>query len=344
MLAGGALLSRVLRAWCLAGAALASCTFPDLRLTTDAAVDVPVVVDVSAVVDAPAPAPTPSCPLPTEHGCERVIVEGGTFTLGGEGRNGPSQPGVSVDDFVLDATEVTVRRYRRFVAAVDAGQVAGRLVVDYPPPGRSHFVVDTVGLGGRVGSDVACNWSPEARGDRDDQPINCVNWFGAMAFCIWDGGRLPTEAELEYAARWWRAGETPRTFPWGPQQPDCTHTQWRAGDPGGCPGDDGLTTRRVGSLAAGAVFGLLDLAGNVTEWCADEFVAYASAAAPNECWGRGPVRNPVCRSMAATDHTARGGSWTNHADESTQLQTVAREAVMARSALPTRGLRCARAR
>lgn len=316
---------------------------------SDAAVDAPEVAvmtadttDVSAPPDVPAMAPTPSCPGPAERGCARVGIGRGTFTLGGEGRSGPSQPGVSVDDFTLDAEEVTVRRFRRFVTALDAGQVAGRIVVDYPPPARSHFVIDTTALGAYLGTDAGCTWSPTPREDRDDQPINCVSWFGAMAFCMWDGGRLPTEAELEYVARWWLAGEAPRTFPWGPQQPDCTRAQWRAGDPGGCSGDDGLSTRRVGALVPGSAFGVYDLAGNVTEWCADEFLPYASTAAPNDCWGRGALRNPVCRSATTSEHSVRGGSWATRADEATQLQGLSRQSAPGRSGQPTRGLRCAR--
>lgn len=352
MLAGGAVLIRAVRAGGASLALLGACTFPGLEVVADASVDAPRDVTIDTIdvatadlVDAETFTPTPSCPSPGERGCARVRVEGGAFTLGGEGVNGPSQPGISVDDFTLDATEVTARRFRRFVAAMQRGDVAGRVVVDYPPPGRAHFTVDIATLGAYVDTGADCALRDPPVDAHDDHPINCVSWFAAMAFCIWDGGRLPTEAELEYTARWWRAGDAARTYPWGAGVPDCVRAQWRA-DPaasaGACAGEDGLSTRRVGSLAAGAVFGVYDLSGNVAEWCADEFLRLATTAAPNDCWGRGPARNPVCRTTATTDRATRGGHALTRADEASQLQTVARNATPARATVPSRGFRCAR--
>lgn len=314
---------------------------PDGVAIVDGAADSGVATDVT---DAPA-GPTPSCPRPDERGCARVVVEGGALTLG-DVTEGPPQPGVTVSTFVVDASEVTVRRFRRFVAALDGGAIAERLTVDYPPPGQSHFSVNTTMFGAYVSSGGVCTWSAEAREGLDDHPINCVSWFAAMAFCIWDGGRLPTEAEYEYTARWWRAGATPRTYPWGDAPPDCARAQWRPTtvDPSGCRGDDGLATRRVGSLAAGALFGVHDLAGNVSEWCADEFLPYASSARANECWGNGAVTNPVCRSMSVVEHSVRGGNWGVHVDEPRELSGVARQGASGRATLPLRGFRCVRSR
>lgn len=134
----------------------------------------------------------------------------------------------------------------------------------------------------------------------DDHPVVCVSWAEAVAFCLWlsqrDGReyRLPTEAQWEYAAR----GADGRIFPWG--------NFW---DPKRCNSADesagGRQTTPVGQFPEGASpHGVLDMAGNVWEWCADWFAPGYGSEAP-QADPLGPV--------AGNDRVCRGGSWMNHA-------------------------------
>ena len=101
----------------------------------------------------------------------------------------------------------------------------------------------------------SCNWEVEGKGNH---PVNCVDYHQATQFCAWIGGRLPSSEEWEYAAE---GGES-HIFPWGNNHPDPS----RACYSDGC----GSGTAPVESYAAGATrHGLLNMAGNVWEWTAN---------------------------------------------------------------------------
>lgn len=134
-----------------------------------------------------------------------------------------------------------------------------------------------------------------------DHPIVNVTWNDAKAFCEWSGGRLPTEAEWEYAARSGREGTK---YPWGDA---ISHEQANYGQEVCCGGlasgrDRWEYTSPVGSFDANG-FGLHDMIGNVWEWCADVY--------DGAYYGRSAGTDPR-NDSGGSARVVRGGSWVNY--------------------------------
>lgn len=198
----------------------------------------------------------------------------------------------TISTFRLDKYEVTVARFRRFVASGMGTQASP------PAPGAgAHpripgtgwdaawndlLVRDSAILRSKLAGDPLATWT-DASGANDRRPINDITWYEAMAFCIWDGGFLPTQAEWNYAAA---GGDEQRAYPWSNPPGDLTITTSHAsygelalngvgenrcfgdGDPR-CTVADLI---EVGSKPAGdGRWGQSDLAGNVSEWTLDYY-------------------------------------------------------------------------
>jgi formylglycine-generating enzyme required for sulfatase activity len=173
---------------------------------------------------------------------------------------------VFLDGFWIDRTEVSNQQYQR---CIDAG-------VCHPSRCRDGLQFDG-----------------------PDQPVVCINWKEAGNYCGWIGGRLPSEAEWEYAAR----GQTGAIYPWGDvfDGTRLNYCDQSCGRPrSDATFNDGqYYSAPVGTYPEGASWcGALDMAGNVSEWVEDGFAKYGSRT----------ERNPAGPLQAET-RVIRGGSW-----------------------------------
>lgn len=161
--------------------------------------------------------------------------------------------------FLLDRYEVTNARYRKFLRAADHSRC-------HPdePKGKDHTP--------RYWKDFNPLWEKKDLFTADERPVVGVDWYDAYAFAAWEGKRLPTETEWEFAAR----GTDGRRWPWG------NDWAWGRANIGGekrGEKDGFIYAAPVGSFPSGrSPFGCDDMAGNVAEWCAEGAVRGGSSA------------------------------------------------------------------
>jgi formylglycine-generating enzyme required for sulfatase activity len=282
------------------------------KAPADAGGDVTVDGDAASPTDATgdavdaaeaSPAEAPSCrpggagrndcgPQANESCCASPLVDGGTFLRSYDaGADASQEDPTTVSPFRLDRFEITVGRYRAFVDQLKAGWL--------PADGSGKHVHLNNGHGLNAGSesgwvsmtwdmylgatpgDLSCDpvtqtWTQTST-TGDDLPLTCLSWFEAYAFCIWDGGFLPSEAEWYYAAA---GGAQQRTYPWSkpPMSPDigCTDANYS-----GCPSSMAPWKGGFASPMGDSRWGQADLAGNLQEWVLDAF--QPSYPACNDC-------------------------------------------------------------
>ena len=229
-----------------------------------------------------------------------VFVPGGTFKYGSNysdiysnrqvaeaanrGKNGPEyfdweqpQTEVYVSPFFIGRCEVTNGEYRRFLADWKAGKVTSDLEYPLGPETIDH----TPYLSQRAELPF---WG-------ENQSVVGVSWIDAWAYCRWLGGRMPTEAEWEKAAR----GPDGRLWPWGNEFDPMRANTAESGN---------RRSLEVGTYLGGrSVYGALDMAGNAQEYCIDSFepTEYRFVRKKDPCL--------IERFPPSPKRTVRGGNW-----------------------------------
>jgi formylglycine-generating enzyme required for sulfatase activity len=209
--------------------------------------------------------------------CESPPVTGGSTFLdynGDKPHNLKNKP-VSVSSFRLDKYEVTVGRFRAFLQALPswrpkAGDGAHPLIKNsgWDPAwplasSEEDFAVALEAFNQTVqDADQQCHWGAASE-TSEDFPVGCLTWYELFAFCAWDEGRLPTNAEWFFAAA---GGSEQRVFPWSSPPSSTTIEEVFPGI--SLAGYKGL--KPVGSFVnSNSLWQQSDLFGNSTEWVLD---------------------------------------------------------------------------
>lgn len=257
--------------------------------------------------------PGPSCaglsdtcgPEHSESCCLSPVVWGGEFNRDND-VNFPAK----VADFRLDRFEITVGRFRAFVKGYPgnkpaAGAGAHPLISKsgWNPSWSSKLPVDQAALtaalkcGPALAPQGVQEWT-DAPGDNEHRPINCLTWYEAFAFCAWDGGRLPTEAEWNYAAA---GGGEQRLYPWSDPPSSATISDTYAVYFGRFPTPVGSESPQGDGKWRQA-----DLSGNAWEWMLDFY--------------KHVYKDQICVNCAnisinVAGRVTRGGNWYYAAQE-----------------------------
>jgi len=303
---------------------------------------------------APSDAGSTGCGPSQESCCTSLEVPCGayyrTYTNDGSGATGEANP-AAISGFRLDKYLVTVGRFRQFLTAWNGGS-------GYTPLAGSGKHTHLNGGNGLANSGtqgsyetgwlasynsnvvptnqnlITCNaqyttWTV-APGSQETFPMNCVNWYEAYAFCIWDGGFLPSEAEFEYASA---GGNQQREYPWGSKSPGTANQYAIYGcnygsDAGNCTGVTNIAPVGTAALGAG-LWGQLDLVGNLFEWNLDVSVPYVDPC--TDCAYLPGTAGPVIR----------GGDFQSAAAPNL-VSSYRNEGIYATDREQANGFRCAR--
>jgi len=318
---------------------------------------------------------------PSAHATESppgmVWIPGGEFAMGSVDplARPDEQPihRVRVDGFWMDITEVTNAQFARFVEATGYKTIAERPVdweelkkqvapgTPKPPdellqPGSLVFTPPDHPVDLRDYSQwwtwtLGADWRhPSGPGStidgHDNDPVVQIAFVDAVEYCVWAGGRLPTEAEWEFAAR---GGLEGKVNVWGDEPIDPKRANiWQGHFPDVNTKEDGFEHRAPVKSYAPNGFGLYDMAGNVWEWCSDLYRPDTYARIRLELGPTGVAVNPTGPKSsldprnpdAPESRVHRGGSFLCNDSYCASYRPSARMACPPDTGLEHLGFRC----
>ncbi len=214
-----------------------------------------------------------------------VLVEGGTFKMGSKTGDADAQKvhKVKLSSFYIGKYEVTNAEFAKFL-----NEKGNQIEDDY----------EWIDLEG-VWRNQKCriykqNDRFQVEKGYENYPISFVSWYGANAYCAWLGGRLPSEAEWEYAAQ---SGRKSKQFIKLLKKNKLENFAWFREISGDSVHSVGLKQPNL--------LGIYDMQGNVAEWCADWYAA--------DFYEKSERQNPV-NTTKAQFKVFRGGAWGNDAE------------------------------
>ena len=235
-----------------------------------------------------------------------VQIPAGIFIMGSNSGDSDEQPvhNVSLTEYYIDKHEVTNTKFARFLSAGNDSYYDTKMEII---PSEDIYI---------------------AQLNYENHPVVYIDWYGAKAYCEWEGKRLPTEAEWEMAAR----GTDGRTYPWGDGIDGTRANFWDSGDP-----YDNETTPagyyngfNNGTKDSPSPFGAYDMSGNAWEWVSDwydsSYYSYSLSINP-----QGPG--------SGNYRIVRGGSWVFN---SNNLRTAYRYSLDPSGKFSYTGFRCVR--
>lgn len=198
-----------------------------------------------------------------ESCCLRRDVPAGDFDMNLDA--GGKSERVHVNAFSMDKYEATVGRIRAWVRAGQPLPADGEVLHDDGKHGPIHWSAKTAAVQNEkqlAGWKRYDTWT----GGEEKRPKNSINWYTAAAFCHFEGGRLPTDAEWKYTVA---GGNEARPYPWGAEPPTPERAVYN------CTGDGNRSCSIADILPVGSRpkgegrWGHMDLAGSMFEWTMD---------------------------------------------------------------------------